>query len=213
VAINRAEVEFWRLLSGRGVLPQNPRVLEIGEANWFGDVPYADAPEITAGGGPGDDAFSAAKAFYRGVLGPRTTFTAVDLNGTERAIRHDLNEPPPADLFGGPFGLVINSGTAEHVLDQRRVFQTIHEAAGVGALMVHDAPSSGWPDHGFYNYQPCFFRDLAKANDYEVVEETVWAQQAKKPHGVMPALDLGILVALVKTRDAPFRVPRQGRYA
>ena len=215
MAINAAEVEFWRLLRGRGVLPTNPRVLEIGEANWYGDVPLADAQEIALGGGPGDSAWDAAKAFYRGLLGLQTTFTAVDLHGTFRAVRHDLNEPPPPDLFGGPFDLVVNSGTLEHVFDQRRAFQTVHEATAVGGLMVHDGPTSGWPNHGFVNYQPTFFRDLALANGYEAVGESLWSQSGVRRSDydrLTPATDFGLIVALRKTADAPFCVPRQGRY-
>ena len=32
--------------------------------------------------------------------------------------------------------------------------------------MLHGMPFSGWYDHGFYNFQPTFYLDLAIANNY-----------------------------------------------
>lgn len=214
MAIDAGAVQFWRALREKGLLPRDPRVLEIGEANWYGDVPAADVPELAGLTGE-DDPFDVAKAFYRGFLGERADFVAVDGSGTERALRLDLNYPLPASL--GKFGVTVNSGTAEHVFDQCQVFRTAHERTLPGGLMVHAAPASGWPDHGFYNYHPGLFRDLAAANGYEVLLEMFWRHRGRRKVSeawadVMPAADLTLYVALRKDADAPFRVPVQGRY-
>lgn len=220
MAINAASVRFWRDLHAKGLLPRNPAVLEIGEANWWGDVPVVEAPEIAAGGGPGANGFDTAKAFYRALLGPETTFTAIDLHGTPQAHRLDLNRPQTEWLRGRRFGVLINSGTAEHVFDQGQVWRTMHLATAPGGLMVHEAPMSGWPDHGFYGYHPTFFRDLAAANGYTALAEMVYRIEdggARPPHLAAvpwaPPADYGLLVALRKGENAPFVVPRQGRYA
>ena len=37
-----------------------------------------------------------------------------------------------------------------------------------GGLIIHQLPGQGYYDHGFYNYQPTFFFDLALANNYQI---------------------------------------------
>lgn len=181
MAITAQDVRMWENLKARGLLPVKPRVLEIGEANWFGDVPPPDGCEV--------DPWKAAKAFYREMLDCKE-LVAIDMQGPT-AIRHDLNDPLAALSTG--FGIVINTGTAEHVFDQRQIFATIHDACTDGGIMTHNAP---WqhPDHGLYNYSPCFFTDLAAANAYEILY-----------------FDLGVFLCLAfrKSSDKPFRVPMQ----
>lgn len=36
--------------------------------------------------------------------------------------------------------------------------------------MYHDIPCIGLINHGYYCYTPLFFRELAKANDYEIID-------------------------------------------
>ena len=36
-------------------------------------------------------------------------------------------------------------------------------------MIIHQLPGQGYYDHGFYNYQPTFFFDLAQANNYFMV--------------------------------------------
>ena len=36
--------------------------------------------------------------------------------------------------------------------------------------MVHIVPSVHYANHGFFNYQPRFFLDLAAANEYEIID-------------------------------------------
>jgi hypothetical protein len=42
MAIARMDIEMWEALKAKGVLPPAPLVLELGEANWYGDVPAPD---------------------------------------------------------------------------------------------------------------------------------------------------------------------------
>lgn len=195
MALTAADVALWDTLTALGVIPACPRVLEIGEANWFGDMP---PPE----GCQDECAFNVARKFYKKVLN-YARIMAVDLNG-KTALPLDLNQPLPLDR-DQVFDVIINSGTAEHVFDQRQLMQTIHERCTVGGLMVHAVPWKGWNNHGFYCFQPCFFADLARANHYALVHQSVWQSgQAAEP-------DVMAYMALRKVKDEPFRVPMQSR--
>ncbi len=193
VAITKGDVELWGLLAG--MLPPRPRVLELGEANWYCDLPMPDGAR---------DPWEAARFFYKATLDP-VEIIAIDLNGTDRALRHDLNDPlPDSDTFA-PFDIVINTGTLEHLFDQRQAWQTVHDMTAVGGIMVHSLPVAGWPDHGLYCYQPCLVADIERANGYQ-------------PLAVYCNRDAGgagnhqLHVAWLKVKPGPFVVPRQGRY-
>lgn len=206
MAITRGDVLMWRDLKARGLLPVDPAVLEVGEANWYGDVRPEDCPELAALEALTKvmDTWYLAKAFYRAMLGPGAKFTAIDANGSEGALRLDLNLP----LQGPPsrsFHVVVNTGTLEHVFDQRQVWETVHDCCRAGGLMVHALPMHGWYQHGFFNYHPTIISDLCGANGYTVVHESYSAFAGGQ--------DTMLHVALRKsTEDSPFRVPYQGRY-
>ena len=36
--------------------------------------------------------------------------------------------------------------------------------------MLHILPFIDWINHGFYNFNPIFFADLAASNEYEIVK-------------------------------------------
>ena len=91
-------------------------------------------------------------------------------------IRIDLNYSSLAhpDL-GEKFDVVTNQGFSEHVFNQASVFECIHHICKPHGLMVHVLPCQGWADgegwgHGFYQYQPNFFRHLATANNYSLID-------------------------------------------
>jgi hypothetical protein len=174
MAITRYDYRFWKELRAENELPWFPFVLELGQANWYGDLHpdclVTDVRELVCGANvgpllarlrePGTPeeplAFIQAEVFYRALLRPNA-MDAVDLHGTPRATIADLNLPQP--LVG--YSVVINTGTGEHVYDQSQFFRTCHTACTVAGLMVHMMPCWGWLDHGFYNYHPTFVADLA----------------------------------------------------
>lgn len=160
------------------------RVLDLGEQNWFGDVaPSEIARIIDMFGGAASDAlrdelsallgrptyatksFDLAALFYRVIFGCQH-YRAIDLGGTDRALKLDLNEPVSLDE---QFDLVTNIGTGEHIFNQYQFYRTAHERTRSGGLMYHALPHQGAYDHGFYNYQPTFVFDLAEANRYELL--------------------------------------------
>lgn len=195
MAITKGDVELWQRLKDAGQLPIHPHVLEIGEANWFGDCEPPEGLPLWPVAEP-PDPFTVAKKYYKAILG-FASITSIDLQGTPAALPLDLNGPLELPRR---YGIVINTGTTEHVFDQRRVFQTIHDYCESGGLIVHNAPHQA-PEHGFYSYSRCFFDDIAAANGYELL------------HAETALLDerCGTLFHLAyrKTRDEPFRIPRQ----
>ena len=160
------------------------RVLDMGEQNWFGDIPPAEIGQVIDmfGDEKTEDfrselarlldrpdeplrSFALADLFYRVLFGCEY-YRAIDLHGTERSTKADLNLPLDLDE---QFDLVTNLGTGEHVFNQYQFFRTVHERTRPGGLMYHSMPHQGAYDHGFFNYQPTFIFDLAAANRYELL--------------------------------------------
>lgn len=218
------------LCSLKPLLPQGGTLLEIGEANWYGDLDPRDIftpfqlMDFDCG-----NLFSVAKAFYRSLFSP-SRIVSVDANGTESALRCDLNQQlsvcsswPPRD-YEIQFDVSINHGTAEHVFNIAQVFRTMHDWTKDGGLLIHEAPCTGWLDHGFYLLQPTLFYDLAAANGYkielialeEIASRTIinletrdsFAELAKAGRVPMNSM---LFVAMRKAGGA-FKIPWQGIY-
>lgn len=208
----------YRLLASiKDKLPSGGTLLEIGEANWYGDV----APDFPCTN-PGR-LHDVAKDFYAHLFAP-SRIVSIDANGTPAALRQDLNAS--LDLAGELFDISINHGTAEHVFNIAQVFRSMHVHTAKGGLMIHESPFTGWIDHGFYCLQPTLFYDLAAANAYEVVKISIehieggtiieledrdhvarLAAAGKLPNNSM------LFVVYRKLFDSPFKIPMQGYYA
>ena len=183
MAISVIEYQLMRTLQEQALFPRGGDLLEIGEANWYGDISLdllrADiarfaAPErqaellaaLQAASARGDGlaSWDIAKVFWHAFLAP-ASITAIDFDGTEIAHKLDLNQP--IDI-GQRFDIVHNAGTLEHVFDIAQAFRNIHNLTRPGGFMIHHAPFVGWVDHGFYALQPTLFWDLAEANGYRI---------------------------------------------
>lgn len=198
--------------------PTGAAILEIGEANWYGDLDPRGLFPLTENG----DAFTIVKDFYRHWCQP-SRLVSIDFNGTKEALPLNLNAP--LDL-GEQFDVVINHGTAEHVFNVAQVFLTIHQHCRDGGLMIHDAPFTGWIDHGFYTFQPTLFYDLAAANNYEIeriaiheIKSRLIVTIEQRDHiaqlasmGQIPNNAL-LFVVLRKRGSAKFTLPLQGYYS
>ena len=225
MAISATHFSLLKTLKSRGELPHGGSILEIGEANVYGDF---DAQEI-------DDCvpgttivpartlseYEQARRIYLALFGT-TDVVAIDAHGPS-SLKHDLNEPIN---LGRKFTTVINHGTAEHVFDIAQVFRTMHNHCDTGGLMIHEAPFTGWVDHGFYSLQPTLFWDLAAANLYDVV---LFAGEHLASRQIIPFSsredllemrrgdrlpdNLMLFVAMRKNHDADLVVPMQGVYA
>ena len=98
------------------------------------------------------------------------TYKCIDADGRSGALIFDLNKNI-YDVYGyrDQFDFVTNHGTTEHCFDQVNVFRNIHNLCRVGGLMIHGIPFYGYLNHGFYNYNPFFFENLAVANNYKIL--------------------------------------------
>jgi hypothetical protein len=192
----------------------------------------------------GDGHIKTTEEFYKW-LGFKE-YVALDVNTDMGAAIVDLNEPilftedrrlsEGKDPFG-QFDLVTNNGTGEHIFDQAMVFKNAHYLCLRGGVMLHVLPFSPWINHGFYNFNPILFRDLAAANGYELLSIVIDNRDGgkneipkvdwpylfveKQPSQLLKLMkmisdlrqgDLILGVALRKTTDAPFRKPLQGKY-
>ena len=213
MALTKADVFLWDHLRKAGLLPASPTVLEIGQANWYGDAPLPD-------GCPETEPFAIARWYYQQTLAP-SRMVAIDMSGTEAALRLDLNEPVGlSKMFdatdgGNLFDITINTGTAEHVFNQAQLFRTIHDWTKPGGLMVHAAPvGAGWFDHGLYTYSPELFNLLAEANSYQFLAAFYFdIDTAEIGTDLSFQARTMAYMALRKTKDEPFRYPMQTRLA
>jgi SAM-dependent methyltransferase len=243
MALTAVDYEVFMALREAGAFPPRPSVLELGESEWYGDVTdevlaetidrLVAEPErrralkerlaaIAAGNSP-QQSWDFAKLFYAIFLDYRK-IASIDFHGTPEALKLDLNQPL---ALGEQFDLLINGGTGEHVFDVRQFFSSCHQVTRPGGLMLHLLPFLGWLEHGFYNFNPTFFWDLAQANGYAVV---LFAYTEITPLRVVPlrsreallemarAGELGqtaMLYAVLRKPavEAAFRIPMQGVYA
>lgn len=103
-------------------------------------------------------------------------YDSIDIVNGYKTTIFDLNsDTPPAEWIGA-FDLVINCGTLEHVINQYNALSMIHDILKVDGYWFDQPPSVGFLNHGYYNYNPLFYLDIATANDYELIE--AWYTQS-----------------------------------
>ena len=182
MALTKMEIGFYQRALRAGTIPACEEILEFGESavvreplallDLLADVvPEQRLAEAKSAIEAAERsitkyrrAFGSARALYRAIFGPHT-YLAVDLALGPGRLCADLNRPLN---LGRTFSATINNGTSEHIFDQARVFQFVHDHTRVGGIMVHWTPSLGFADHGFFNAQPGVFFALASANGYEI---------------------------------------------
>jgi SAM-dependent methyltransferase len=159
-------------------LPQkrvHEQLRRLSECRMGEDYYYGGAPEIYA------------------LLGIES-YEAADLFDVRAKYKVDLNQG--VDGFG-PFDIVTNFGTAEHILNIGNAFRAIHDLTRPGGLSLHVLPAYGNLVHGFYNVNPIVYPALATANGYRI-ESCYYAgdmgraqmELAQKPPERIPDLPL-----------------------
>jgi hypothetical protein len=122
-------------------------------------------------------------------------YESVDIvNGGKTTIL-DLNRDPLPVGWNGGFDLVLNCGTLEHVINQYHALDFIHSALRVGGYWFDQPPCVGFMNHGYFNYNPVFYHDVARSNRYGVC--AVWYSAA----GYYPLLDPRVPVVSVDELD------------
>ena len=243
MALTAVDFHVLESLRRTALLPARPAVLELGESNWYGDIPPAQLAQIiddtVADGARRADlqrrlrellatetpyrSWDLAKLFYATML-DYSDIVAIDYHGTPAAKRLDLNEP--VDL-GRRFDMVIDGGTAEHVFNVFQFFKSCHELTRPGGLMLHNNPYRGWLEHGFYSFNSTFYWDLAGANRYEMLllvyhepepQKIVQLTSREQVVDMVRAGGLGanaMLFAVYRkpAQEEPFVAPWQGYYS
>lgn len=97
-------------------------------------------------------------------------YFSIDINGAYNSFEFDLNSDIKNKYdFHNQYDLVINNGTGEHVFNQANLYLNFHNLTKKNGIMLNIVPFIDWINHGFYNYNPIFFADLAASNNYEVI--------------------------------------------
>jgi hypothetical protein len=155
--------------------------------------------------------------------------TALDASPFEGAeLVHDLNQPIGPD-HRGRYDLVLDSGTIEHVFDQRAALANIHAALRTDGRVVHISPTHNYLDHGFYTFSPTFFADWYQTNGWRIERlalirhgrdpDDAWQISAYPPAGLEPragrldgAMYATLCIATKLAVSTGDRVPTQGAY-
>ncbi len=240
MAISNMEYQLIKTLRKEFIIPTGGSILELGEANWYGDVNlntlaediYNYAP-IKERGRLLDELkeiyklkkpsapFDIARVWYKTFLSPKKK-AEIDLDG-QNSYRLDLNNQIDLDE---KFNLVINFGTAEHIFNICQFFKNVHDLTLPGGLMIHGCPFKGWIDHGFYNINPTLFWDLANSNSYDIAYISIDSLNPKKSKRFKKRDELtyflsrfdvpnnsNIYVVFVKAAvESAFQIPMQGYY-
>jgi SAM-dependent methyltransferase len=148
-------------------------------------------------------------------------YTCIDATGGRGALVFDLNKDVREDYqFVETFDLVTNLGTAEHCFNQFSVFKNLHDLCKPDGVMIHALPAQGNVNHGFYNYHPRFFADLAAANRYEIIDlsftvdyKPALIKYSKEEFQKWDSHDLLFYAVLRKNNNSPFSLPFDGMFA
>jgi SAM-dependent methyltransferase len=100
-------------------------------------------------------------------------YACIDLFEAEDVVHLDLNVSALPSEHRAKYDLVTNMGTTEHIFNQARAFEAVHDATKVGGIMLHAVPCNGYFNHGLFKYEPKFFLYLAHANKYEIVDWSI----------------------------------------
>lgn len=149
-------------------------------------------------------------------------YWCVDASGEHGALKWDLNFDECTPEHRGQYQFVTNHGTTEHLLNQLNAFKIIHDLAASGGLIMHALPFLSYLDHGYFNYQPNLFIDLARVNGYELLGMWInidpkfshlipWERGLEK-HLQSGVSDSDLVVLFRKTMDEEFSVPFQAVY-
>lgn len=246
--INNITYKLIRDMKTAGILPGRPYVLELGESNWYGDlsieklerdidefIDHQETRETLRAGcqscramlsetPPQYEAlWELSHIFYRVFL-DYEDYHAIDLGGSGNAMKLDLNHEIKLDR---QYDIVIDFGTAEHVFNVYQLFKTVHEVTKPGGFIFHGLPFHGWVDHGFFNFQPTFFLDLAAANNYQIkilvyrnveTNQVIPIQNREQIGQTFKSVQLNgsgsLFVAYQKAdTESDFKIPMQGYYA
>jgi len=164
-----------------------------------------------------------AKMLYQS-LGIKN-YKCIDADGMNDALIFDLNTNIRETTgFSEQFDIVTNHGTTEHCFDQMNAFKNIHELCKQSGIMIHGLPFQGYLNHGFYNYHPKFYHDLALSNGYSMMgmylnihstlgDITPYSDELMNYIHTPPGTDMLLFVVLRKNGSKDFVTPFDKKYS
>jgi hypothetical protein len=229
-------------LAEKHLIGRGSRILDVGFQNLLHITPENVVAFVRRFGRPISDADLkevSERLAYFSMPRPneRTTFLADLMELTDIGyMAFDLCPAPGTEIFDlnvqrlprerrCTFDAVLNIGTTPHIANQLNSFEVMHDAVKVGGVTFHQLPTIGYVDLVYFKYNPLFIDDLAKANDYEVIDRFYTAagsepfasagvdirdvQKPSMPRSAsgpaqLPNFNLNYI--LRKTVDAPFHV-------
>lgn len=130
-------------------------------------------------------------------------YQSIDIHGAYDSHKFDLNSDIEETYdFKDQFDLTISNGTGEHIFNQFSLYKNIHNLTKENGLMLSILPFYGWVNHGFYNYHPIFFADMAASNDYELVRMS-FANRNGNEIFLKDGMDTKILFTQLKPNRPP----------
>jgi len=151
-------------------------------------------------------------------------YNCIDMDGMHNALVFNLNEDLVSKYgFIEKYDLVTNHGTTEHCFNQYNAFRNIHNLCAKGGIMIHALPFQGYLNHGFFNYQPVFYYDLAAANNYQIIgiylnidasvgDISTYSDELMKFIKMDSDTTAALFVVMRKMNDQEFRIPYDEKY-
>lgn len=139
-----------------GILTNAKSIADLGPQDLSSDLRFSE-PDRTAGLVDSRDLYS------KWGLKDYIAFDLFDSRAEIVDLSIDLKRSDSWDI-------VTNFGTSEHVFNQFAFMKNCHDLTKPGGISLHALPVASGMDHGFFNYHPTFFRSLAIANDYEILD-------------------------------------------
>ena len=171
MAIGREVLDFYVTLAKEKILHSGQSICELG-AQELGDTAGYDTSALCTIFNRQSIPLTGSSLDFMSTLG-FVNYTSIDMSAQWGALRFDLNTVKHPHLGYKTFDVVTNLGTIEHVFNTANCFQLMHELTAVGGVMLHVGPvgsrQPGWDEHGFYLLSHNLFRDLARANKYDVL--------------------------------------------
>jgi hypothetical protein len=101
---------------------------------------------------------------------------SMDCSGYEGAeLIQDLNHIVPEKYFEG-YDAIFDGGTCEHIFHIPNFLTSVCLMLRVNGRIIHDNPSAGLIDHGFYSISPTLYYDFYNANGFEINKLSVFKQ-------------------------------------
>ncbi|MBA3064878.1 class I SAM-dependent methyltransferase [bacterium] len=113
---------------------------------------------------------------------------ALDISDYEKPdYMWDINIPIPIDMENR-FGIVIDSGTMEHIFDVRSAFANIFRLLKIGGRIIHMSPASNYIGHSLYQFTPGLFYDYYNANKFTDLRCFIMEHSVRKPERIASKL-------------------------